>query len=333
MGRNLRTIQHTSRPAWRRYRFDDDKRLGANLVHGNGTGNAGLFGEVLAGTLMSQDPGGDGIRPMACQALSSEIAAANEGECADAAAFFPGDVIDIVAGADSFDTAEIDGDGAGGTFDVTALEAGDSRLRVTLSDPGGATQPLLVTISDDGTNHDIDVSLETDGGSAIVSTISEVLSALNTAAGHLVFAALDAAAGTETAIAVTVTALAGGFLLGGVIVDGRNVTEVDKTSTPNSVTFDGAVVTVPSGAIMKLEDLAPADIAGILERQVSTVALDNGAIVGVDQQCEVAIGGYVNSAEVTGLDANLIRYLSGAWVPEGILGSGQAPIFPIVVEL
>jgi len=331
MARNIRTIQHTSRPAWRRYRFDDDKRLGQNCVSGNGTGNAGLFGEVLAGTLMALDASGDGIRPLGLQALSSGIAAANEGEMADASGFFPGDVIDLVAAVDTFDAATIDADGAGGTIDVTALEAGDSRIRVILSDPSANSSPLAVTISDDGTNHDIDVSLETDGGGTIVSTVAEVIAALNDAAGHLVFAELNAATGAETAVAVTATALTGGFLIGEVIVDGRNVTDVDKTASPNTVTFDGAVVTVDSGTIIMIEDMTPARLAGVLERQIQTIALDNGSIVGVDQQCEVAIGGYAIDSELTGYDATLQRYLSGAWVSEGVLGAGQAPIFPFVI--
>lgn len=327
MGRNLRTITHASRPAWRTYKFDDDKRLGQNLTSGNGTT---IFGEVLAGTLMSLD-GTDGIRPMGLQALSSGIAGANEGEMADASNFYIGDTVDLIAAVDSFDTLSIDADGAGGTMDVTALEAGDSRLRIALTDPGGATQPLAVTISDDGTNRDIDVSLETDGGSAIVSTIAEVIAAINTTLPAVVFAELDAAVGTETCVAVTQAALAGGFGIGDVIVDGRGVTDVDKTSTPNTVTFDGAVVTVASGTIMMLEDLTPEDIAGMLERQVSTIDLDNGATVGVDQQCEVALGGYAEAAQITGYDATLDRYLTGAWVPEGVLGPGMAPIFKFIL--
>jgi hypothetical protein len=327
MGRNLRTITHASRPAWRTYKFDDDKRLGQNLTDGNGTT---IFGEVLAGTLMSLD-GADGIRPMGLQALSSGIAAANEGEMADAANFYVGDVIDLVAAVDSFDAITIDADGAGGTMDVTALEAGASRLRIALTDPGGATQPLVVSVSDDGTNRDIDVSLETDGGSAIVSTVAEVIAALNDTLGWLVYAELNAAVGTETCVAVTQAAMTGGFNVGDVIVDGRNVTDVDKDATPNTVTFDGAVVTVASGTILMLEDLTPGDIAGLLERQVSTADLDNGTLVGVDQQCEVALGGYTDASLVTGYDATLERYLTGAYVAEGVLGPGQAPIFKFVL--
>ncbi len=329
MARNLRTTTHTPRPEWRTYKFDTDKRLGKTLNADNGAAAPAIYGEVLAGTLMSVD--GDGIRPLGLQALSSGIAGANQGEMADAANFYVGDVVDLIAAVDSFDTLSIDADGAGGTFDVTALEAGDSRLRIALTDPSGATQPLTLTVTDDGTNRDIDVSLETDGGSAIVSTVAEVIAALNDQLGWLVFAALDAATGAEVTIAVAQAALAGGFLLGDVIVDGRNVTVVDKTSTPNTVDFDGAVVTVASGTILMLEDLTAADIAGILERQTSTATLVNGVADGIDRQTEVGIGGYATAANVTGYDATLERYLTGAWVSSGVLGPGMAPIFQIVL--
>jgi len=288
-----------------------------------------VYGEILAGTLLSKD--GDEVRPMGLQALSSGIAAANQAEMADASGFYVGDVVDLVAAVDSADTMTIDADGAGGTLDATALEPGDTRIRVELSDPRGATQPLVVTVSDDGTNHDTDVSLETDGGSAIVSTVAEVIAAINDAAGWLVYAELNAATGPETCIAVAQAARARGFLRGEAIGDGRNGTVVDKTPTPNTVDFDGAAVTVDSGTILMLEDLTPTDIGGLLERQVNTATLVSGALTGVAQQCEYAIGGYTDAAQVAGYDATLKRYLTGAWVSEGVLGAGQADIFHIVL--
>lgn len=330
MARNIVTTTHTARPNWRTYKFDSDKLLGQNLDGDNGAAVPAVFGEVLAGTLMSLN-GSTGVRPLPLQSLSVAISAANLGQMADAANFYLGDTIDLIAGATTFDTITIDASGTGVDMDCTALEAGDSRIRIILTDPSGNNQPLFTTVSDDGTNVDIDVSLATDGGGAITTTVDGIIAEINDEAGWLVFAELTAGAGGTVSIAVVATPLAGGANIGDVLISGRDITLLDKTATPNTITFDGAAVTVPLGTVIMLQGLAPEDIAGLLERQADTSTLVNGVLTPADQQVEVAIGGYAEATNLTGWDAALLRYFTGAFVAAGVLGPGQAPIFPFVV--
>lgn len=329
MSRTVTTKTYASRPAWRKHAFHDEVRLSKTLDSGNGTT---LFGEVLSGALMAKNAADGNVRPLALQALANPISTGNEGDVADAAGFYVADVIDFVAGVDSLDTITLDASGSSDEIDVTALEPGVSRIRVILSDPSGATQPLDVIISDDGTNLDIDVSLETDGGSAIVSTVAEVIAALNDEAGYLVFAELSAGSGAATCIAVTAAPLAGGFLLGQAINVGRNVTGVDKTSTPNTVTFDGGVVELPAGVVLMLEDMTPERFVGILDPQPNTKRLLGDDVEGFSEMVTVSLQGYAWKDRLSGHDDSLDRYMTGARVEQGVLGPGQAPTFKFILE-
>lgn len=100
--------------------------------------------------------------------------------------------------------------GTGGTNSITleAVTAGvaGNSITYTGTDPAGATQPLTVSVV--GT--DIDVSYETDGGSSIVSTSTEVaaaIAALPAAAALITATVVD----VGTVAAVSVTSLADGY--------------------------------------------------------------------------------------------------------------------------
>jgi hypothetical protein len=321
---------YTSRRAWRRYAEFSELRRSAELSDANDSGT--LYGEVLAGTLMARNAAGTHVRPLALQSLASPIVSGNEGEFADAAGFYVGDVVDVVAHQDFHDEGSIDASGSGDTILATALEAGDSRIRVILTDPSATNQALNVVISDSGTNLDIDVLLATDGGGAITSTVQDVIDALNDEAGYLVFAELTAGSGAATAIAVTATALEGGYLQGEAILSGVDVTDVDKASTPNTVTISGSAVDLPAGVVFMLEAMTPARLVGILEQQPVTTQLVDGAVAGKVNSVSLAIMGSAIKARLTGYDDTLERYLAGGYVSEGVLGPGIAKVYKFMVE-
>jgi len=70
-------------------------------------------------------------------------------------------------------------------------------IRIKLTDPGGASQPLGVTVTPTVGGYDIDVSLATDGGSAIISTAAQVVAAVN---AHLTALQLVVASGTGAGV-------------------------------------------------------------------------------------------------------------------------------------
>jgi len=110
----------------------------------------------------------------------------------------------------TLDTGTIVASGAGAEITIVAAAPGVSRIRVLLIDPGGALQPLVPFVTDDGINRDFCIYLETDGAGAIVSTVTQVANALNGMAG--ITATVTAGVGANTAIAVAASALAGGSL-------------------------------------------------------------------------------------------------------------------------
>jgi hypothetical protein len=318
------TYEVAKRSAWRKYAANAGDLVPARHKADSGETGAEPFGLVLSGTIVTYENGGDiGVRPLALQTLEDAIVSGNAGNVADARCFYPADRIDIVAGADTYDEIAFIAGSSADEITATAKAPGDSRLRVDLKDPGGASQPLSVEVVDDGTTIDVTVSLETDGGSAIVSTVAEVIAALNTGdAAAWLFAELSAGTGTETAIDTGPHALVGGALAGDELVSNRNVTDVDKTSDPNVVTFDGAAVDVPAGAVIRGVNVDPVAIAGILEDQIDTIRRRAGENVARDARVTLAIAGHIRTSLIVGWDDSLVPYLAGGEVSSGVLGQG-----------
>lgn len=319
------TYSVTPRPAWRKYAARSNDVVPARHQAHNGISPYTPYGEILSGTVMMNAVGlNSGVRPLGLQTLEDAIVSGNAANVGDAACFYVTDRVDIVAGEDLYDGI---GYVAGSSEEiiVTAKAPGDSRIRVQQVDPGGVSQPLVVTVDDDGTWVDVVVSLETDGGSAIVSTVAEVVAALNADPSFsLLFAELGTT-GAETAIATSPQELDGGALAGEKLVDDRNVTDVDKTSDPNVITFDGAAVDVPAGAVIKLHALTSSLlITGILEDQIDTARRRAGETVARDARVTVAVAGTIRTSEVTGWDDALAPYLAGGEVSSGALGQGTA---------
>ncbi len=200
------------------------------------------------------------------------------------------------------------------------------------TDPSAINQPLNVVISDDGTNLDIDVKLATDGAGTITSTVQDVIDVVNDEAGYLVFAELTGGLGTATAVAVSATALTGGFLLGEAVLSGVAVTDVDKTSSPNTVTLGGGPYDLPEGVVLMLEAMTPARLVGVLEQQPVTTQLVDGALAGKTNSVSVAIAGSAIKDALVGYDDTLERYLAGGYVSEGVLGAGIAKVYHFMVE-
>ncbi|MFH1568524.1 MAG: hypothetical protein ABIL09_11060 [Gemmatimonadota bacterium] len=104
-------------------------------------------------------------------------------------------------------------DGGGNTAEMiaTATAGGNSRIKTKVTDPSANSQPLKITITDDGTDVLLDVSVATNGGGTITSTLQHVMDILE--GTGLVLCALGTVAGTGSAaqvvIAVAATAIDG----------------------------------------------------------------------------------------------------------------------------
>lgn len=255
---------------------------------------------------------------------------------------------------------------ASGSGDRIDVEGRDGLLHtIQLLDPSATDQALAVTVTyaESGLAA-IVVSLATDGGGSITSTVTQVIAALNgEESGSLVFAELrsgdtgsntaiavagaplvigaitstvnqvitalqnsedaaefvdyalaDGDSGAGTAVAVGATPLAGGVVAGATKATGRSVTAVDKSSTPNTVTFDGAAVVLASGDYIEVYDGSQTPV-GILERGVSTLDLERtrqaGAATYSDVEVVYGVHGMFKTSELVGLDS-LISTALGA---------------------
>lgn len=103
--------------------------------------------------------------------------------------------------------------GADNDLVFTAVDAGDdgNDITVTYTDPSGNSQPLVVSVS----GSDIDVSVETDGGGALISTAAEVQAAIEAkaeAAALVTVANSGSDDGSGAVIAMATANLSGGGL-------------------------------------------------------------------------------------------------------------------------
>lgn len=95
---------------------------------------------------------------------------------------------------------------------VLGLDGND--IDFEMLDPGGASQPLAVTVTGtyDGADRLVSVSLETDGGSSIISTAAEVAAAINADAdAKRLIQAIYGGDGSGVQSALIATPLAGGL--------------------------------------------------------------------------------------------------------------------------
>jgi len=310
-------------PNFRYLRWGDDIHQPIMVDSDNGTT---MYGRILAGTVMSMNAGGDAWRPCGVQELDGPIAAANIAEVDDSSNFYLADVIDILAAADTFDAVTIVASAGGPpTADIlcTALEAGGSNLEIELIDPPGNNVPLSMELADYGAARVLEVTCATDGASAITSTVQEVIDIINTSV--YMSAALAAGVAADVAIAVAATALAGGVLIGDTIAGARNITLIDAVAVPNEITFDGAAVTAPAGAVVAMNDIGERIPWGILEDDLMTLETDpsTGVQTGVQQPGNLAMQGVFRQSGVTGWDRQMVPYLLPQSILEGWFALGE----------
>lgn len=154
--------------------------------------------------------------------------------------------------------------GAGGNNDITVTAkkagTGGNSIKVELKNPGAASQALKINIVGDT----IEVSLATDGTSAITSTAAQVITAIN---AHLTAKELVTAAnatgsdGTGVVAAVAATPLAGGTDGNASAAEGVLLNDVDVTYGPAS----GAMVIQGYIATDKLPETPVAEAIAALK--------------------------------------------------------------------
>lgn len=221
----------------------DDTRT-VVLAQGNGTTN---FGKVLAGTTIGLVTATDKGRPCGQTKADQAQSGVTEIDVDDATNFFVGDTINCTSLLGVAGAVTIDADGAGtGNLVLTSKSNDGLAHRIILADVGGvlgtvapvvtagAVTITFTSILEDGLNHDVilldpagntqplfgksvitaggvetvTISLATDGGGAITSTVNQVIAEFN-ATSQTMRAVLTAAGGGDTVIALASTALVG----------------------------------------------------------------------------------------------------------------------------
>jgi hypothetical protein len=283
------------------------------IAKSNGTTN---FDQVLGGTPLGRITASGKYRPCLKAPLAGAIAGANSGDvgAGNAPLIFDADVIDIISKAGvkgAVTMADLDGVGASGeSIDLEGLALDGIPHRVTLVDPGGASQAFSVDSDyDDATGiRTITISLETDGGSLSLTTIREIIDAINDEGGDAVRASLAAGA-TDTTVVVVGSAgnydLAGGAAPGGALATGRNVSNVNKAT--GTFDFDGAAVTAAAGDVVQASD-GSENAKGALYDSIQTLGQEvasDGTPQHLDQGETLVTRAHAYEEEMIGLNAEI----------------------------
>lgn len=267
------------------------------------------YGKVVNGTVLSKDSNGV-LHPCGCIELSDAASAVNALPVSDARNFFVGDIVSLVAMA----------------AQAKAIVAGDnpSNLTVTPAVPNvvvdivvaGTSTAFSVVVSLAAGVKTITVNSATDGGGAATTTVGEVAAALLAIPGLIASAVAETAA--DLVVDVGPTALVAEFDL---IADSVNVTAVDKTSSPNTVTVDGSAITAPTGSLL-VKDGAYKP-RGILDGTKSTVRYIDDTEVASARTVDVRYEGDLRTSQIVGAGAFLRRCLTGDAFPD-VLNGGVA---------
>lgn len=267
------------------------------------------YGKVLNGTVLSKDANGV-LHPCGCIEMSSGVSNKTELPVVDASNFFVGDIVSLVTLAAESVTIV-----AGDNPSNLAITAAAPNVKVDIVVAGTSTAFSVVVSLASGVKT-ITVNSATDGGGAATTTVGEVAAAL-LAIPDLIASAV-AATPADLVVDVGPTSLVGPYEL---MADSRNVTAVDKTASPNTVTIDGAGVTVASGAIL-VKDGAYKP-RGILDGTKSTVRYVDLTEVASDQLVDVRYEGDLRTAQIVGAGTFLRRCLTGDAFPD-VLNAGAA---------
>jgi hypothetical protein len=271
-------------------------------------GASAKYNSVLGGTLLGRITASYKYRPVGKAPLSAGASATNTLTlgAAGVATLFDGDVVSVNSVDGLNGTAvmdDLDGVGSSGeSIDLKSALLDGLAHSVTLTDPAGASSPLYTQADIDPVTgvYTVEVFLETDGGSAIVSTLDEVIYELNNQVGEAVQAALASGATGSTVIvagALDTWALAGGVVPGGAIASTRTVS--NKTST--TIDISGGAITALTGDLVQTEDGSDTAV-GILPEGVRPLPTYNptGDAVHEDVPCTVMIRGVAETTYLTG---------------------------------
>lgn len=272
-----------------------------NTTPGDG---ATTYGKVYAGTVVSKDSSGV-YHPCGWQVAQSGGAAVNVMTVEDASNFYVGDTIEIRSNGGEYDAVTIAAGDNPSDLDITANAVGDSGLSIALVDPSANSQPLTYSIADDSGDSLVSISLATDGGGAITTTVAQLAAFINANTIAMGFSASNAETGADVCQAVAATDLTGGVADAGAIVSARSVT----ATTATTVTWDGATSTFSAGdRLLKTGAYKP---SGVLERTVSTQRYVDLSAVAESRHIDVRYAGDLRPDQLTGLSSDLKEAMSG----------------------
>lgn len=293
-----------------------EAKISQTLASGNGTTG---FGTVEAGTVLGKITSSGKLRPCP-KALVSSGASSSTGVTVGAAAskpFFVGDSLTITRPTGTKGTATLTVSGAGtpDLIDIESATADGLAHTVALVDPSANDQELFTTVTVNPSTGvaTIVVSHSTGGAGAITTTVAQVLAQLQSAAvrQYIVATEGDDYSGSNTAIAVASTPLAGGVAAGGTVSSSNAITAVNKST--GVITVTSAVTTV-AGDIVRTADGSQTAV-GILDKATST--LDNqqtqatGTETHRDQSIAYSCSGFYTEAQLVGLNAQTLADLGG----------------------
>ena len=142
-------------------------------------------------------------------------------------------------------------------------------------------------------------------GTALASTVNEVIGAINTST-KLEARLASGGTGTNTAAAVSATALAGEVAAGGALVSGSTVSAVDKTSSPNTITIGSSITTVADDEV--IVDDGCDTCVGLLWKDANTATGEvdaDGDAIHSEVGCHIVKRGVAIESACTGVDADL----------------------------
>lgn len=299
----------------------DDAVLPGRVAADNTTPGDGStdYGDIDQGTVMAKDSNGK-LHPAGWQKCSA-ASATNTATVEDASNFVVGDTVEIRSNAGVYDAVTINAGDNPSTLDITANAVGDSGLSIALVDPSANSQPLSFSVADDSGDTLVSVSLATDGGGAITTTVAELAAYINANTIAMGLNASNAETGADVCQAVAATDLTGGLAQYGAVASARTV----SSTTSTTVVFDGAAVDIAAGDhLLKTGAWQP---AGFLDDNVHTKRYVGTTAVKSEQNGNLRIAGDVRSSQVTGSGEYVKEAMSGGPYTSPADGSVIVPPF------
>jgi hypothetical protein len=228
---------------------------------GNGTTN---YGTVEGGTIVGRVSGAK-AHPIGFDGLAEAATADNDLVLENAAGFYVGDVVSVVAG-------EAEAKAVTNNSVVITIKAKVSGLDLVVVDPAGNS--ALQASSYDPATKTITFSSATDGASAPTSTHTDLTGELLSKFGHLIESAVSA---TPATLVAAMSSAPLGFAYGEAIASARTI----SGKTGDTITVDGAAITAPVRAFV-IKDNCYKPI-GVAARRVLLSDSSRGETINFDQ--------------------------------------------------